>query len=145
MGQKVRLRPIVPGHARGPVVKSESLSFYGEVDPERGVILGDGRSITGKILVIGRSRGSTVGSYVIYGLRYYGKQPRAIVMVRSEPIVIVGAILAGIPLYEGLPPRVFEELEDGACMEVRPDGTALIGGRCSGEQRGGTLSQPPPC
>ena len=125
-----RLKPIVPGKARAPIVKVESLSFYGEVDPERGVIVGDGREVRGRILVIGRSRGSTVGSYIIYALKYYGNAPSAIVMVRSEPIVITGAVIAGIPLYEGLPKDMFNNLRDGLCASVDEEGLFTIGGEC---------------
>jgi len=116
-----RLKPLVPGYAEGETVKVERLSFYGEVDPVKGELY-DGRSIAGKILVIGRSRGSTVGSYIIYGLKYYGVEPKAIVMVKSEPIVVVGAVLAGIPLYEGLPREVFDKIRDGCALRVRPTG-----------------------
>lgn len=125
MGQCVRekLRPIVKGRASGPIVKVDALSFYGEVDPERGVIMADGREIADRVLVIGRSRGSTVGSYILYALKYYGKAPQAIVMRRSEPIVIVGALLAGIPLYEGLTGEAYAALEDGMCAIIDEDGT----------------------
>jgi len=116
------LRPIVPGNASGPALKVESLSFYGEVDPVRGVLVADGRPVRGRILVIGRSRGSTVGSYVIYALKYYGNEPAAIIMTKSEPIVITGAIIAGIPLYEGLPREVFDAIRDSDCLEVEEKG-----------------------
>ena len=126
----VRLRPVVPGRARGRIVKVESLSFYGEVDPRRGVLIGDGRSVRGRILFIGRSRGSTVGSYVIYALKYHGNAPAAIVMIRSEPIVITGAILAGIPLFEGLPREVFESAREGECASIGSDGVLVLGVDC---------------
>jgi len=126
----VRLRPIVPGKVHGRIVKVGSLSFYGEVDPERGVLIGDGRSLSGRVLFIGRSRGSTVGSYVIYALRYYGNAPAAIVMVESEPIVITGAILAGIPLFEGLPREMFSNVKDGDCADIDNSGVLNLGGDC---------------
>jgi len=64
-------RVLVPGEGCAPAVAVESLSFYGEVDAETGR-LRDGRSVAGRVLYIGRVRGSTVGAYVIYGLKYHG-------------------------------------------------------------------------
>ncbi len=127
--RKFTLKPIVKGRASGPIVKVSSLSFYGEVDPEQGKLV-DGREIKGKILVIGKSRGSTVGSYILIGLKHYGNYPKAIVMIKSEPIVITGAVLADIPLYEGLPHDVFDELEDGMCMSIDEDGNAHVSKAC---------------
>ncbi|MCE4626018.1 MAG: DUF126 domain-containing protein [Desulfurococcales archaeon] len=123
---KVKLKPIVGGNATGEVVKVERLSFYGEVDPEKGILVADGREVKDKILIIGMSRGSTVGSYIIYGLKYYGNAPKAIIMIKSEPIVITGAVIAGIPLYEALPREVFDMLSDGDEVEVDEQGNLII-------------------
>ncbi|MEB3765587.1 MAG: DUF126 domain-containing protein [Desulfurococcales archaeon] len=120
-----KLKPILPGEFTGEIVKVERLSFYGEVDAKQGKLY-DGRSIKGKVLVIMSSRGSTVGSYIIYGLKYYGNQPLGIVMVKSEPIVIVGSIISGIPLFEGLPVDVFNKLRDGCIMSVDKAGNLRI-------------------
>jgi len=94
------VRVLVPGEGCAPAVTVDSLSFYGEVDPETGR-LRDGRSVAGKALYIGRVRGSTVGAYVIYGLKYHGVAPAAIIVGgRADPIVVAGAVLAGVPLYD---------------------------------------------
>ena len=50
------------------------------------------RSPTGK--------GSTVGSYILYRLAKAGLAPVAIVNAESEPIVAVGALIAGIPMID---------------------------------------------
>ncbi len=93
-------RPLNPSRGKGEAVVVEALSFYGEVDAESGT-LRDGRSIAGRVLVIGRVRGSTVGAYVIYGLKYYGRAPRAIIVEgEADPIVVAGSVIAGIPLYD---------------------------------------------
>ncbi len=118
-------RVLVEGETEGPALVVESISFYGDVDPERG-ILTDGRSIEGKILVARRSRGSTVGSYIIYALKEYSKAPKAILMSRSEPIIIAGAVLAGIPLVDNLPDEFFDSIKDGVVLRVKRDGTIEI-------------------
>ncbi len=118
-------RPIVPGDVEGEAIVLDSISFYGDVDPEKGVLY-DGRTIVNKILVARKSRGSTVGSYVIYSLKLHGKAPKAILLGRSEPIVIAGAVLAGIPLYNGLPEDFFKIVSDGAKIKVRRDGFIIL-------------------
>ncbi len=89
------------GHIEGEaVVVNHRLSFLGEVDPKSGTLY-DGRSIKDKILIIKGVRGSTVGAYVIYGLRYYGTAPKAIVVMESvDPIVLSGCVMADIPLVD---------------------------------------------
>ena len=125
---EARGRPLVPGDARGEaVVVRGPISFYGDVDPERGT-LRDGRSIAGRVLVAERSRGSTVGSYVILGLRYNRVAPAAIVMGEAEPIVVAGAVLAGIPLVDRVPRELLEAARDGAVVEVRRDGRVVVDG-----------------
>lgn len=101
-------RSISPGRARGrALVSTTPLGFYGGVDPKTGVVIEKGHELEGQcvkdtILVFPRSRGSTVGSYVIYGLARNGTGPRAIVNVEAETIVATGAILAGIPCVDGI-------------------------------------------
>jgi hypothetical protein len=55
-----------------------------------------------KILVFPKGKGSTVGSYVIYGLKKNGVAPAAIVNRETETIVATGVILAGIPCVDGI-------------------------------------------
>lgn len=97
--REFRAKIIVEGTCRGePVVVDKKISFFGEIDPEKGVVVDTGRSISGKPLVIAGTRGSTVGSYVIYALKEYGKAPSCIIAGEAEPILIIGCILANIPL-----------------------------------------------
>jgi hypothetical protein len=87
------------------LVTRQPISFYGGVDPKTGVIIDPGhelrgRSVEGKVLVFPQARGSTVGAYVLYGLKRHGRAPAAIVNEFCEPIVASGAILAGIPCVD---------------------------------------------
>ncbi|MCE4599772.1 MAG: DUF126 domain-containing protein [Desulfurococcales archaeon] len=121
-----RGRVLVEGTAEGEAVVVDTLSFYGDVDPETGVLV-DGRSISGRILLVRRGRGSTVGSYIIYSLKANGKAPLAILMEKSEPIIVAGAVLAGIPLVDSLPKEVFEEVKDGYRVRVSNGLVEVIG------------------
>ncbi|MCE4600754.1 MAG: DUF126 domain-containing protein [Desulfurococcales archaeon] len=122
---QVRARVLVPGEGRGEAVKVEALSFYGEVDPRTGKLV-DGRSITGKVLVVGRPRGSTVGSYTIYGLKYYGRKPAAIIVESgADPILVAGAVLADIPLFDNAR-NILESVDEGDLIEFNREGVVSI-------------------
>jgi len=102
------------GNAQGAaLVTRMPISFLGNVDPETGNVVDPkhelyGRCIAGTILIFPGGKGSTVGSYVIYQLKKRGKAPAAMVNLKSEPIVAVGAIISGIPLVDRVPPSLLE-------------------------------------
>ncbi|AJC72217.1 MAG: DUF126 domain-containing protein [Thermococcus sp.] len=105
---KLKGRKVVGGKAEGELIVSQKpLSFLGGVDPETGIVTDAesdirGQSIAGKILAFPRGKGSTVGSYVIYALKKSGKAPKAIIVEEAETIVATGAIIAGIPMVQGI-------------------------------------------
>ena len=83
------------------------MSFLGGVDPSTGKILdGDceslNQSVSNKIFCFPYGKGSTVGSYVMYQLRLNGLAPSAIVNASAEPIIATGAIIAEIPMVDGV-------------------------------------------
>ncbi|HDD46361.1 MAG TPA: DUF126 domain-containing protein [Candidatus Aenigmarchaeota archaeon] len=98
----LRGRAVYPGKARGvALVSREPLSFYGGIDMKTGIVIErghelEGKSVKDKILIFPQGKGSTVGSYVIYGLKKNGVAPKAIINEEMETIVATGCILAGI-------------------------------------------------
>ncbi len=101
-------RIINPGNAEGKaLVSEEPISFYGGIDPKTGLVIEKGHPLEGKnvkdrILVFPTSKGSTVGSYVIYGLKKNRVAPKAIINRETETIVATGVILADIPCIDGI-------------------------------------------
>jgi len=99
-------RMISPGKAKGvAIVSPDPIGFYGGIDAKTGIVIEkghplEGEKITGKILVFPCGKGSTVGSYVIYGLAKNKVGPAAIINKETETIVATGAILAGIPCVD---------------------------------------------
>ena len=123
---------VASGCATGPaLVTKEAISFLGNVNPETGTVVDPahelfGQSIAGKVLIFPGGKGSTVGSYVIYQLKKRGRAPSAMINLRSEPIVAVGAIISGIPLVDRVPEEILQ-LESGILVEVDADqGTVRI-------------------
>ncbi|MEM3519861.1 MAG: DUF126 domain-containing protein [Candidatus Hadarchaeales archaeon] len=117
-------RVISPGKATGVALVSRTpLSFYGGVDPKTGVVIEKGHELEGqcvkdKILVFPKGKGSTVGSYVIYGLKKNGVAPAAIVNAETETIVATGVILAGIPCVDKID---ISRLKTGDILSVDAD------------------------
>ena len=99
-------RTISPGKAEGEaIISSEPIGFYGGIDIKTGVVIEkghslEGKKVTGKILVFPCGKGSTVGSYVIYGLAKNKVGPAGIINKETETIVATGVILAGIPCID---------------------------------------------
>lgn len=105
---KLVARRISSGRVEGiALVSPVPFSFVGGASSETGEIIDEatgirGERLAGRVFAFPRGKGSTVGSYVIYGLAKRGLGPAAIVNDRAETIVAVGAILGGIPMVDGL-------------------------------------------
>jgi predicted aconitase with swiveling domain len=99
-------RTISPGKTEGEAIAtSEPIGFYGGIDIKTGIVIEkghplEGKKVTGKILVFPCGKGSTVGSYVIYGLAKNNVAPAGIINKETETIVATGVILAGIPCVD---------------------------------------------
>jgi predicted aconitase with swiveling domain len=103
---EIQIRTICGMSIEGKAIVSPiPISFLGDIDSKTGEIVDSknplyGNSINGKIFLFPESRGSTVGSYIIYGLKINGVPPLALVVNKAETIVIAGAILADITLVD---------------------------------------------
>ena len=89
------------------MVCSGPVSFLGGVDPSTGKILdceceSRDQSIANRIFCFPYGKGSTVGSYSMYQLKLNGHAPSAIVNGSAEPIIATGAIIAEIPMVDGV-------------------------------------------
>jgi predicted aconitase with swiveling domain len=117
-------RMISPGKAEGgAIVTSEPIGFYGGIDIKTGVVIEkghplEGQKVTGKILVFPCGKGSTVGSYVVYGLKKNGVAPAGIINKETETIVATGVILAGIPCVDKIE---IEKIKNGDTVILDAD------------------------
>jgi len=114
-------RSIVSGHAEGlALVSLKPISFLGGVDPNSGIVIEknhdlQGKNIAEKILCFPNSHGSTVGSYVLYSLAKKGIGPKAIINQSADPVIVVGAIIADIPMIDQVD---IKQIETGDEVEV---------------------------
>ncbi|MFQ5986306.1 MAG: aconitase X swivel domain-containing protein [Thermoplasmata archaeon] len=107
-------RRIQGGEARGRTLASSTpISLLGGVDRETGEILDtatglQGESVHDRILVFPRGKGSTAGSYVLYGLKSLDRAPAALVAGEAEAVVATGAILSEIPTVDRVQVDLFQ-------------------------------------
>lgn len=127
----IRARGIGKGVGTGPLLVTDApLSFLGGVDPATGTVIEPGhplhgRSIAGRVLVFPHGKGSTVGSYVLYGLARNGVAPAAIINEESEMIIAAGALIAGIPLVDR-PERPIADFPDDTVATVDADAGEIL-------------------
>ncbi len=116
---RLKAHIISRGKAEGiALVTSQPISFLGSIDVKNGIVIEkghelEGESIQGKVLVFPGGKGSTVGSYSIYQLKKNGVSPVAMINVRTEPIVAVGAIISDIPLVDNAEKNPIEFIKTG--------------------------------
>lgn len=108
---------VVKGIAEGKaLVTKQNLSFWGGLDPNTGLIIDKrhelfGNCIAGKVLVFPYGKGSTTGAIILLEAVRRGKNPNAIVNLKTEPIIASGAIIAGV-FYKKIIPIVDQTDKD---------------------------------
>ncbi|MFZ3169526.1 MAG: DUF126 domain-containing protein [Candidatus Methanoperedens sp.] len=119
MTTKLKAHIVSRGKAQGDaLVSTQPISFLGSIDVKTGIVVEKGHelfglSIKGKVLVFPGGKGSTVGSYSIYQLKKNGAAPMAMINIRTEPIVAVGAIISDIPLVDNLEQNPVNLIKNG--------------------------------
>jgi len=105
------------------LVSHSPLSFLGGVDPKTGKIIEKNHDLNGErladtILCFPHGHGSTVGSYVLYSIVRRGAGPKAIVNETADPVVVVGAVIAEIPMVDKID---ISQIRTGDLVEVNGD------------------------
>jgi len=119
-----RGRGVVKGFFRGEaLVTHEPISFLGGVDPLTGAIVERGhelrgKTLAGRALILPHSKGSTVGSYVLYSLAKRGLAPKAIVTLRTDLMILTGCVISSTPLLSEVPREVLDVVKSGDVVEV---------------------------
>jgi predicted aconitase with swiveling domain len=94
------LERLLPGEAAGPLLKlAAPLSFWGGVDPASGSIIDvrhpdHGACVAGTVLAMPGTIGSSSASAVLLELIRICKAPAALLLVRPDAILLLGAVVA---------------------------------------------------
>lgn len=131
----VTTRVLVAGTARGEaVVLDEPLSFWGGVEPATGEVIDRhhpqrGMRLPGRVLVMPFGRGSSSSSTVLAEAIRLGTAPVAIVLLEPDPILALGATVAGdlygrsLPIVV-VPPDDYRRIRTGDTVTVDAAGRA---------------------
>lgn len=100
------------------VVFREGFSPRYDLDRTSGVISrrghsAEGQSIKDKILVIPTAKGGVAGGWAFRDLVRKGFAPRAFVFGKLNPVMVQGAVFAGIPITEGWRPDAPDDAAHG--------------------------------
>ncbi|HYA22250.1 MAG TPA: DUF126 domain-containing protein [Thermoproteota archaeon] len=124
------VKVVVAGRAKGKILKSDlPLSFLGGVDPETGRVMEEGHTLRGEVIAgmifaLPHSKGSTVGSYVLYSLATHGVAPLAILMKKMDMVTATGCVLGRIPLAI-VTDKTWSSLRNGTSAELSADPPVL--------------------
>jgi len=108
---RIRCNTLLPGVARGTaLVTSQPICFWGGFDPKTGTITErnhelKGQNVTGTVFVFPTGKGSSTTSAILLESVRCGTAPAAIVNLKTEPILVIGAIIAE-RLYDRVIPIV---------------------------------------
>ena len=130
-------RLIAPGRARAPaLVLDEALSLWGGLDPATGRVIEPrhpqhGAVVTGRVLVLPATRGSSSSASVLAEAARAGTAPAAIVLGETDLILALGAAVAEelyglqIPIAV-LPLTDLKAIRDGATVDIGPEGVSAV-------------------
>lgn len=122
----------------GPVVEGEALvSQHGfsaryDVDREHGTFSRQshdlyGQSLVGKIMVFPVAKGGIATSWMLLDMVNRGVAPLALLFGETNPVMVQGAVLAGLPLLHRLTPTPVLTLHTGDWLRVDPpNGTVTV-------------------
>lgn len=116
------LGKVVRGEA---LVSKEGFSPRYDLDRTTGLIskIGhalEGASIRDKILVIPTAKGGVAAGWAFADIAHKGFALKALVFGRLNPVMVQGAVFAGITITEGWSPDALESIRTGDIIEVVP-------------------------
>lgn len=124
-------RVIKVKRAFGPVVKGEALvsaeGFSPRYDLDRwsGLISRPGHALEGhnikdKILITPSAKGGIAAGWAFYDMKHKGIAPKAFVFGVTNPVMVQGAVFAGITITEGWSTSPYDLIKTGDIVRVDP-------------------------
>jgi len=124
---KIHGQKIIGGKTRDvAIVSKDSISFWGGVDYNTGIVNEhghdiEGQSMAGKILVCPSGKGSGGGSTRLYDMSLRNVAPLAIINTKAEIVTVVGAIMSSIPMMDNFNIDPVSIINTGDTVEVDSD------------------------
>ncbi len=126
-------RPVIAGSAEGiALVSKEPLSFWGGLDASTGEIIDrrherSGAIVTGRVFVFPQGKGSSTSSAILLESIRAGTAPAAIINLKVDPILALGAIIADELYHQTVPIVVLSEedfysISEGDYLVIEPNG-----------------------
>lgn len=136
MSTESKIETIEVDRAYGPVVEGEALvspeGFSPRYDLDRwtGEISRSGHAIEGqnikdKILFFPTAKGGVAAGWAFHDLRTKGIAPKAFVFGITNPVMVQGAIFAGITITEGWSRDVLKLIKTGNLVRVDTQGKKI--------------------
>ena len=113
---------VVEGEA---LVSTEGFSPRYDLDRWSGLISRpghalEGRNIRNKILITPSAKGGIAAGWAFYDIRHKGIAPKAFVFGVTNPVMVQGAIFAGITITEGWSQNPYKIIRTGDVVRVDP-------------------------
>lgn len=114
--------PVVEGEA---VVSKEGFSPRYDLDRTTGVITKIGHALEGvhlrdKILVTPTAKGGVAAGWAFFDIKSKGFAPKALIFGKTNPVMVQGAVFAGLAITEGWIPNALEAIATGDIIRVNP-------------------------
>jgi predicted aconitase with swiveling domain len=131
---EVRGRVLLDGEAEGPFMRLRApISFWGGVDPELGTIADPrhpdhGAEISGRILAVPETIGSSSSSAIMLELLRNGRAPAALILGQVDAILVLGIVVGRELSYKTVPvvevvPEATAVFHDGELVRVTSSGS----------------------
>jgi predicted aconitase with swiveling domain len=121
------LGKVVRGEA---LVSKEGFSPRYDLDRTTGQITKIGHSLEGafindKIMIIPSAKGGVAAGWAFADIAEKGFALKALVFGRLNPVMVQGAVFAGMTIAEGWTPNALEVISTGDFIEIDPDAKVI--------------------
>ena len=79
-----------------------------------------GQTLAGKVLACHDVQGGVAGGWAFLAMGGVGVGPVALIFGKTNPVMVQGAVTAGIPIVAGIEPAFFRTVENGDILRIDP-------------------------
>ncbi len=113
------------------LVASDGFSPRYDLDRSTGVITRRdhslfGEQLAGHIVVFPTAKGGVAAGWAFFDLQARDLAPLALVFGISNSVMVHGAVMAGVPIADGIPAADWDKLSSGMWAELRPADRQLV-------------------